>query len=399
MASQYRSPGVYRQEVFLKPEARLETGVPGFVGLAGESSPTPPNQPVALSRKEEFATKFSLAAEGAGYLAEAVAGFFDNGGRRCYVARAANTEESGRETALLAALESLALWEDLDLLAVPDVMTLRSSPTGALDLEAVKRVQQAMLRQCAQLGTRLAILDAPPESDLNRLLQYRRDLTVGQAEPVNGAIYYPWLQIMGLRISGLGITGRSENRFVPPSGHVAGIYARTDAKAGVFKAPANEEVFGVLDLGVSDGGAETAIPLDNRSQDELNPEGINCLRAFRGRGLRVWGARTLSRQPEWRYVNVRRLFLTLRRWIEQNMAWASYEPNEARLWVRIQRELTIYLLKLWQDGALAGLTPEQAFYVKCDAETNPPEERELGRVVTEIGLAPGSPAEFIVIRI
>src|SRR4029453_19169664 len=127
--------------------------------------------------------------------------------------------------------------------------------------------------------------------------------------------------------------------------------------------------------------------------------GCTCVRLLKGGGLRVWGARTLSRELEWRYVNVRRLFLTLRRWIEQNMTWVTFEPNEPLLWTRIQRELTVYLAKLWRDGALAGLQAEQAFYVKCDAEKNPPEQGERGEIVTEIGLAPGSPAEFIVVRI
>jgi phage tail sheath protein FI len=389
MATQYRSPGVYRQEIFQKPVAGLVTGVPGFVGLADDSSPTPPNQPVVLHRKQEFAAKFKRAAAGFGFLAEAVAGFFDNGGERCYVARAANTDEFGREEALLAALGSLEPIEDLDLLAAPDAMTFRLSLSGALNVDAVRRVQQAMLQQCARLGTRFAILDAPPDPDVSGLLQYRNELTTGQLEPVNGALYYPWIKI----------AGGPQSLPMPPCGHVAGIYARTDAKAGVFKAPANEELLGALDLGVSDGRKETAIPVDNQLQDQLNPEGVNCLRAFPGRGIRVWGARTLSREPEWRYVNVRRLFLTLRRWIEQNMIWATFEPNEPLLWTRIQRELTVYLTKLWRDGALAGLQPEQAFYVKCDSETNPPDKREAGEVMTEIGLAPGAPSEFIVVRI
>lgn len=389
MATQYRSPGVYRQEVFQKPAPGLITGVPGFVGLADDSSPTPPNQPVILHRKEEFAARFNRMAASFGFLADAVAGFFDNGGVRCYVARARNTDEFEREDALLAALESLESIEDLDLLAAPDAMTLRLSLTGLLNTDAVRRVQQAMLRQCAVVGTRFAILDAPPDAEVKGLLKYRNELTMGQTEPVTGALYYPWIRILGA----------SPSLPIPPCGHVAGIYARTDARAGVFKAPANEELLGALDLGVSDGQKETAIAVNNQLQDELNPEGVNCLRAFPGRGIRVWGARTLSREPEWRYVNVRRLFLTVRRWIEQNMAWATFEPNDPRLWVRVQRELTVYLTKLWRDGALAGLQPEQAFYVKCDVETNPPEQRELGEIVTEIGLAPGSPSEFIVVRI
>jgi phage tail sheath protein FI len=203
------------------------------------------------------------------------------------------------------------------------------------------------------------------------------------AEPVNGALYYPWIKI-------------NKGQLIPPSGHIAGIYSRSDSKVGVFKAPANEEVRGALDLGVR---IESKITIDNRIQDQLNPEGINCLRAFPGRGIRVWGARTLSRDPDWRYVNVRRLVLTLNRWIEMNMAWAAFEPNTPQLWVRLKRELNTYLTELWRAGALFGQTAEQAFFVQCDSETNPPQIREAGQAVTLIGLAPLRPAEFLIIRI
>lgn len=390
MATLYRTPGVYREDIFLNPEARPAAVVPGFVGLTIKSSPED-LVVLVLRRKEEF----SGAAPTSGYLADAVAGFFDNGGERCYVVLAAHTDAAEREAsltererALRAGIDTLALYDDIDLLAAPDAMALRLS-SGAVYIDAVRRLQQAMLEQCAQLGARFAILDSPPEIEMGKLLKYRDELTIGQAEPVNGAFYYPWIKV----------TGAPGNRFIPPSGHVAGIYARAGARGGVFKAPANEVVYGAVDIGVGEGQSGTAVPVDARLQDQLNPAGINCLRAFPGRGIRVWGARTLSREPEWRYINVRRLFLTLRRWIDQNMAWASFEPNEPRLWIRIQRELTVYLTGLWRDGALAGSTPEEAFYVKCDGETNPQENREQGQVVTEIGLAPGSPAEFIIIRV
>jgi phage tail sheath protein FI len=387
MATQYRSPGVYRQEVFLAPALALRTGAPGFVGLAADASPTPPDRPVILRRKEEFDSNFVRLAPDLSFLARAVAGFFDNGGERCYVARAKNTDEFGRESALLAALEALAAVDEIDLVAVPDAMMLRLGTD--FNAVAIRRVQQAALAQCARLGTRLAILDALPDGDRDRLVQSRNELTLGQAEPLSGAIYYPWIRTEIRTAGGL----------MPPCGHVAGIYARTDTGAGVFKAPANEEVLGALDLGVIANGKETAVRVDNLLQDEINPEGINCLRSFPGRGIRVWGARTLSREPDWRYVNVRRLFLTLRRWIDLNMTWVGFEPDTPVLWLRIQRELTSYLTGLWRKGALSGMAPEQAFYVKCDAETNPAESRESGQVVTEIGLAPGIPAEFIVVRI
>jgi phage tail sheath protein FI len=139
--------------------------------------------------------------------------------------------------------------------------------------------------------------------------------------------------------------------------------------------------------------------LTDVQQGNLNPQGINCLRAFPGRGIRVWGARTLSHNPAWNYVNVRRLFLTAGRWIERNLSNAVFEPNDHKLWARIRRELTAYFSGLFRQGALKGNKAEEAFYVKCDTETNPPEVRDSGTVITEIGLSPMIPSEFIVIRI
>lgn len=384
MSSNYRTPGVYKEEVILPSAAPLQTGVPGFVGLIKSVSELAGrlSAPVLLNRKTEFDTLFGNSPEqhlvAGSFLAEAVNGFFLNGGARCYVVCGAsgdNAIDAAKEAALETALEALAPVTDLDLIAIPDAMMLK--------VWAAKGVQSAMLRHCEVQGNRLAILDALPETSASDVIQQRKDITAGLAEPVNGALYYPWVKI-------------GEGQLVPPSGHVAGIYSRSDSKAGVFKAPANEEVLGALDLGVTTG---SAVVVDDRVQDQLNPEGVNCLRAFPGRGIRVWGARTLSREVEWRYVNVRRLVLTVNRWIELNMAWASFEPNTSQLWVRIRRELSAYLTGLWQAGALAGQKAEEAFFVKCDSETNPPEVRESGRSVTLIGLAPGRPAEFLIVRI
>jgi phage tail sheath protein FI len=380
MTRTYQTPGVYTEDVFFKPAARLPTGVVGFVGFAnaGAQSAVPFNSPVALHRKDEFAISFGSRPES--YLSECVTGFFENGGVRCYIVRANPEASEGQTSALQSAIDALSPVNDLDLLTVPDAMSLRLL-NGEPDVASIALVQQHALAHCATEGNRLAILDAlptDPRHDVTTaVLKQRENLTVGQAEPVNGALYFPWLR---------NVNGR----FVPPCGHVGGVFARTDGKAGVYKAPANEEVFGVLDLDAR---------IDDEIQSQLNPVGVNCLRAFPRRGIRVWGARTLSRDSNWRYVNVRRLFLTLRRWIDLNMPWAAFEPNDERLWVRIQRELKSYLRRLLQDGALKGVTPEEAFYVKCDSETNPQEVRELGQVVTEIGLAPQTPGEFIVVRI
>jgi phage tail sheath protein FI len=376
MAQTYKSPGVYRQEEFLKPPPVLQTGVPGFVGFADLADhPLPEGkarmyEPAPLSRKEEFRALFKCV--NGSFLADAVDGFFDNGGTRCYVVAA--DSKSNRVDGLSKAIAALAPLEDMDLVAVPDASVLP-------DKQSIARVQGETLMHCAQQSNRFAILDSLPSASVDDVMDQCKRLVMGQQEPVNGALYYPWL-----------VTSTKPTA-VPPCGHVAGIYGRSDARTGVFKAPANEEIFGVLDL-------ETQI--DNSVQDRLNPARVNCLRAFPGRGIRVWGARTVGSvppDPDWLYVNVRRLFLTLRRWIDLNMGWATFEPNDSRLWVRILRELTVFLTKLQRDGALQGRTPAEAFYVKCDAENNPPEVRDLGQVVIEIGLAPLSPAEFIVVRI
>src|SRR5262249_47074291 len=170
----------------------------------------------------------------------------------------------------------------------------------------------------------------------------------------------------------------------------AGIYARVDARIGVHKPPANEIIEGTIDL---------ERDLDDEDQSLLNEVGVNCLRAFPGRGIRVWGARTLSGLPEWRYVNVRRLFTTLVRWIARSCQDLVFDAYPPALWEGIRGRLNSYCYTLFQKGALKGDAPAEAYYVKCDAETNPPEEREQGRVISEVGLAPVMPAEFIVVRI
>lgn len=399
MPQTYKSPGVYREDLVISPPVPLETGVPAFVGFAGllASGQAQFNQPVVLHHQDDFAAKFQIRPES--FLNDAIGGFFDSGGVRCYVV-CADSASTDRVTALQQAIKALMPIDDLDLIAAPDAMCLAdmaSDPTlGPIEQIRSKlgqvqaqlaQVQNAMLSHCTDRGDRFAILDMlpvrPPLPSLPPIaatdpvsLQYK-NLTTGHLEPVNGALYYPWVKTVSGRV-------------VPPCGHVAGVYALTDAKTGVFKAPANEQIQGVLDLDAT---------IDDAIQGILNPAGVNCLRAFPGRGIRVWGARTINRDPNWRYVNVRRLFLTVRRWTNLNMAWISFEPNSRRLWLRIQRELGTYLSSLQQNGALQGTTPEQAFYIKCDEENNPAEIRDAGQVIVEVGLAPLAPSEFVVVKI
>jgi hypothetical protein len=249
------------------------------------------------------------------------------------------------------------------------------SLTQAADLSAVTDLQAAVLDDCSHSG-RFAILDAVLTSEIKPVTDQRAELT-----SPDGAIYHPWLWVP---------SDAGAPLYLPPCGHVAGIYARTDQQTGVHKAPANEVIDQVLDLRVS---------LTDDVIGDFYAGGVNCLRAVPGRGIRVWGACTLSDDPDWRNVGARRVFLTLGRWLELFMAELTYEPNDVRLWVRIMRELTAYLDGLYQRGALKGRSPEEAFFVKCDSETNPPEVADAGMVVTQVGLALAAPAEFVVVLI
>jgi phage tail sheath protein FI len=310
-----------------------------------------------------------------GYLAYAVRGFFENGGGVCYVVSLSDTALPA--DALRLGLQALAPLDTLDLICAPDIMRPRQPGALALDPVAVRTMQVEVLTHCDTLGDRFALLDALPRAAVSEVLQHRQGLS-----GTNGALYYPWVRVPG---------GPAATRgFVPPCGHVAGVYARSDQGRGIHQAPANEVLEGVLDLESN---------LTSVEQDQLNPAGVNCVRAFPGRGIRVWGARTLSHQAAWRYVNVRRLFLTAGRWVERNMHGVVFEPHTPTLWARIVRELTAYCMDLLRRGALKGRTPQEAFYVKCDAETNPLEVCEEGLVITEIGLAPVMPSEFVIVRL
>jgi phage tail sheath protein FI len=353
---------VYLEEQFgLARRAEFRTGVPAFLGTVprGADGKPVPNKPLMFSLWAQFTKPASDS-----YLSYAVRGFFENGGQRCYVVPLTDNSFAGLSDGLKA-IESL---NTIDLVVAPDLM---KNPDLAFDL------QQMVVDHCEKTGDRFAILDSRLGDSSKQVANQWSEI-----DGRNGAIYYPWIRVRS--ISGGG------SELVPPGGHVAGVYARTDRSRGVHKAPANEVLEGVLDLEVHLTGAQ---------QDELNPKRINCLRSFPGRGIRVWGARTLSGQDAWTYVNVRRLFLTAARWIDWNMQDVVFEAHSPKLWARIERELSTYFIDLYRAGALKGRTPQEAFYVKCDAETNPPEMRDLGTVVTEIGLAATVPFEFVVVRL
>ncbi len=269
----------------------------------------------------------------------------------------------------------LAAVDEITMIAIPDLWALDNGQRAQ-----ITDVQRALIDHCEAAGDRMAILDAPPDMRPQEVLDWRLD---GAGYDSRFAtLYWPWIEVRS-PLDGQTLT-------IPPSGHVAGIWCRSDATRGVHKAPANE---------VTRGASGLAFQLTQSEQGALNQAGINCIRAFPGRGIRVWGARTLSSDPAWRYINVRRLFNYVSESIMQGTQWSVFEPNDQKLWIQLQIAVSNFLTRTWRDGALFGASPDAAFYVKCDEETNPPDVIEAGQVVCEIGVAAVKPAEFVIFRL
>ena len=268
--------------------------------------------------------------------------------------------------------------DEVTMLCVPDLMSAYQQ--GAIDLETVQAVQLAMIAHCELMGDRMAILDPPPGLNAQQIKEWRVDKAGYDSK--YAALYWPWVKAAD------PATGK--NIHMPPSGFLAGIWGRNDDTRGVHKAPANEVIRGAISLEVQ---------ITKNEQELLNPVGINCIRAFPGQGIRVWGARTLSSDPAWKYLNVRRLFNYLEESILTGTNWVVFEPNDDALWAKMRRTVASFLVNEWRKGALFGLTPDEAFFVKCDRETNPAEGIDAGQVVCQIGVAPVKPAEFVIFRL
>ena len=268
--------------------------------------------------------------------------------------------------------------DPITMVCVPDLMAAYQK--GMIDQEGLKAVQLAMIAHCELMGDRVAILDSPPGLNAQQIREWRVDKAGYDSK--YATLYWPWIKVFD--------PASGQNIFVPPSGHMAGIWGRNDDTRGVHKAPANEVVRGAITLELN---------ITKNEHDLLNPHGINCIRTFPGRGTRVWGARTLSSDPAWRYVNIRRLFNYLEESILGGTQWAVFEPNDYGLWAKMRRTIAAFLVNEWRKGALFGLNPDEAFFVKCDEETNPAESIDAGMVVCEIGVAPVKPAEFVIFRL
>lgn len=394
----YRAPGVYVEEVpsGARMFGRVGTSSAGFVGIAPKAD-APKNTVETIDNWSQFVRVFVGDATAGTHLSTAVHGYFLNGGSRAYVV---NVGADGSLTGKGNSPGGLTLLEAIDDVAIV-------CAPGFTDPAA----HDALISHCEHplRQDRVAILDMVEDvDDVGRLLEVatagppdkppRAEGDGAERAPATppskglrppnsadgyAATYYPWLVVMD-PVSGAKTTA-------PPSGHMAGVWARTDALRGVHKAPANTRISGALDLKsrVSKG-----------DQELLNPAGVNCIRYFTGEGILVWGARTLAPESsEFRYINVRRLTNMIKESVLDGTRWAVFEPNHHPLWAALRRDVNAFLTNVWRDGALVGATPAEAFFVKCDAETNPPEVRDAGMVVTIIGIAPVKPAEFVVFQL
>ena len=374
----YLSPGVFieEQDSGARPIEAVGTSTAGFVGTApiadfGRGEAIPVDNPAAFQRL--FVGDQTKSTD----LANAVLGFFANGGSRCYIANV------GADEPINAGLDALGLIDEIAIVAAP----------GRTDQGSYN----ALLDCCEGAKDRVAICDAPPNVD--DVEQLTRPGTVdgggdgggktkqkaGVRPRISdwGAIYFPWLLVPDL----IGQKPGQKVAYIPapPSGHMAGLWAQSDAKKGVHKAPANMAIAGV-------GGLTKYV--SRAEHDVLNPAGVNVIRMFTREGIRVWGARTLAASSSnWKYLNVRRLFAMVEESIAISSRWAIFEPNDQPLWNHLKASIGDFLKVLQSQGAIVD------YFVKCDSETNPPEVIDLGQVVVVVGIAPVKPAEFLIIRI
>jgi uncharacterized protein len=262
----------------------------------------------------------------------------------------------------------------INIVAIPDSVKLATST----DVEFLQSVISEALLYCSQREDCFYIADPPPVKSVTDIQSFKN------FKSSYGALYYPWVMVND------PLTGGTKQ--VPPSGAAAGTYAYTDSHRGVHKAPA----------GTSDGYLDSVLGLERivttGEQDQLNPAGINVIRSLPD-GICIWGARTLSDDSEWRYINVRRLLIYIEESLDEGTQWVVFEPNNPALWGSVKRNITAFLTRVWRDGALFGTIADEAFFVKVDAENNPQEVRDAGELIVEVGVAPVKPAEFVIIRI
>ena len=408
----YQTPGVYVEEVESGSKP-IEAGATNIVGFLGIAEKGPVNEAVLVTNWTQYTKTFG-GMHKAGWLGHAVYQFFQNGGTKCYINNLAEPMAQKPKTEVKTEKnDKNGKKSEENAVSTENAQTPQSELDGAIrnpdniakliigkdegvgkrsglylfdeiqDISIVSApgvtdpaAQDAILSHCERNRFRVAVLDSP------ETLAGGIDTMPKPRDSIMGSYYFPWIEMYDVV--------QDKNVYAPPSGGICGIYGRVDGARGVHKAPANELFRTALGLKYN---------LTDAEQELLNPKGVNCIRSFPGRGIRVWGARTISSNPEWRYVNIRRLFCMVEQAIQNGTSWVVFEPNTKDTWKKLARTATAFLLNIWRDGMLVGDTPEQAFYVRCDEELNPPESVDAGYVVCEIGLAPAKPAEFVVFRI
>jgi phage tail sheath protein FI len=408
---EYLHPGVYIEEIDRgpKPIEGVSTSVGGFVGptrtgpIAGV--PEPLTSFAAFEEIHggledldfEFANEKATARESQiNYMWHAARAFFENGGRRLYVARvyepgkdlnqgdgrlpSAAAYEGGDAEGGKTGLASLAEVCEISIIAAPGHSARLTSLSAEENESRASQIATHLIAHCKRLRNRFAVLDSPNQQSPTEVKHFRAHFDSKYA-----ALYYPWVTVLDP-----ADTEGKRRVNLPPSGFVAGIYARVDEERGVFKAPAAETVKGAV-------GLETL--LDQKQQEALNSAGVSCLRSLPGRGFLVWGSRTTSLDPEWKYVNVRRYFTYLENSIDQGMQWVVFEPNTEKLWSQVRRLIQLFLHSEWRKGGLMGTKPEEAFFVKVDETTMTQDDIDSGRLNVVIGVAPLRPAEFVIFRI
>jgi phage tail sheath protein FI len=401
---EYLHPGVYIEEIERgpRPIEGVPTSTAAFLGEAERG----PIKPRLVTSYKEYQRWFGSVFGQDKFLPYAVNGFFENGGKRVYICRLVGmlVRKKGVLPTELPPTDGVGkgLENGADdpaaALGLPDFVGDRPDPNtqglSALLLDpyrdvalvyapgitsANKDIAQAIISHCEKLRFRFAVIDSPKgQIDLTAALLNPRNM----ADTSYAAFYYPWIWTAD--------PATGARKLIPPGGHTLGVYSRVDSERGVFKSPANETLRGVLDLEYDIGDG---------AQDVLNPQGVNAIRRFPSRGIRIWGARNITSDALWKYICVRILFIFLEHSIYDGTQWVVFEPNDPRLWARVTDTIRIFLRAQWRLGALYGRTEEQAFFVTCNETVMSPDDILNGRLVCEIGIAPVRPAEFVIFRI
>ena len=407
MAKNFKIPGVCAEEISQFPPsvAGVATAIPAFIGYTERASDK--NIPCRITSLQEYEALFGqgpklFAAEKKSrttssvvqnksitnieyILYDSIRLFYDNGGGICYIVPVGNYSEPLDDEKFKKGIAVLEDVDEVTLVLFPDAV--------GLDVEKLAGVQNAALKHCHKMGDRFAILDVKKTKDMKGgyhspkedIENFRSKISNNNFELHYGAAYYPYLSTVYTKAS-----------LIPPSGAIAGIYSATDTYQGVWKAPANISIASLS--GVSDF-------ITNQDQEDMNVDAnagksINAIRSFTGKGILVWGARTLDgNSNKWRYIAVRRLINYIEKSVQKSTLWAVFSPNDGNTWIKIRSQIENFLNNLWRAGALAGSTPESSYYVKVGLNvTMTAEDIMNGLLIVEVGVAAIRPAEFIILR-